>query len=272
MRIFDVDGNVVLSNREYYENLAREALTGKVLITLGDSYTGGMKTRFDELAQKYGMIHDPRYVVGSAISQKASEWVPAKETFVERTQSIVSDYTNGYTINGTTYHADDVGLITFMGGANDDSTNAWIGDGINDTDIDTIYGALNYIFDALQETFTNAKFICILQPTYFSMSVSAMNSDAKAQTFGFDSMAQALEMDDVQFTNYCMTRKERAVQECAWAYHLPILDLFHTFPSVFNSENRDTYWLSDKLHPTQAGYDIVKAAIDKKIAELYMDD
>ena len=271
--VYDIQGNIVAYAPSYYEELAKQKLSGRVLISLGDSYTVGMKTRFDAIAEKYGMIHDPRGVSGSAICNKSKEYDQAKQTFVERTDVIVSDYTEGYTIDGKTYETKDVGIITFMGGANDGATIAdWIGSGINETDLTTIYGALNYIFNILQETFENAKIICITQPSFYNMSASTfITSDVRAQEYGFDSMAQALVLSDPQFTNYCMALKEEAVKKTAWAYELPILDLFHTYPSVLNPYNRTKYWLSDMLHPTQTGYEVIREAIDNKILELAKD-
>jgi lysophospholipase L1-like esterase len=44
--------------------------------------------------------------------------------------------------------------------------------------------------------------------------------------------------------------------------------MFNSFPTVFQSANRSTYWSSDKLHLTATGYQLIANAIDAKIVEL----
>lgn len=265
MRFYRADGTYV-SIPFGVEETAKNKLSGKVLIALGDSYTVGMTNQFKALAEKFGMVIDNRGLTSSPIAYRPDM---SARSFTLRADDIVTAYTNGRTIDYVTYHADDVALITFMGGANDGESDFRIGTGPNDTDNSKIYGALHHIFSIFQETFTAAKIICITQPTYYVASASGLSSDAEAQERGFDSLAQARTMDDPQFSTYLMGRKETAVREMAWRYQIPVVDMFHDFPPVNSPTNRTAYWQNDKLHLTTAGYNLVADAIDRKIVEVF---
>lgn len=254
------------------EQTAKNRLTGKVMICLGDSYTRAMDGKLTEIANKYGMILDNRGIVSSSI---CGTWSAATGTGTgyqpmwRRATDIVNAYTNGYTIDETTYYADDVGIVTFMGGANDGfGIETWIGTGIHETDTSLIYGACNHIFNVLATAFTKAKVICITQPSSFNREVSSIADDATAQTLGFENLAELQGMDDIQFSNYAMAQKEKAVYDTAWAYGWNIIDMFHDMPTIFNPANRSAYWNSDKLHLISDGYALITQALDKKIVEV----
>lgn len=248
------------------EETAKNRLSGKVMICLGDSYTVGMGTLLSSLASKYEMAYDARGLVSSPITGTTNT---SPRPFWYRADTIVSDYANGYTISGETYQKSDVAVVVFMGGANDGfGVETFIGTGIHETDKTKIYGACGYIFDLLAQTFPNAKFICITQPSNYNRLVSSITDDATAQTLGFENLAELQQMDDIQFSNYSMALKEEAVKNSAWAYGWEIIDMFNKMPSIFSSANRSTYWNSDKLHLTSAGYSLISQALDKKIVEL----
>lgn len=254
------------------EEQTRNALTGKVMICLGDSYTVGMTGLLTTLASKYGMKLDNRGIVSSSICGDINGNKGFSPMW-NRANTIVSNYNSGYAIDGTTYHSSDVGVVVFMGGANDGfGVDTWIGDGINETNKELIYGACNHIFNVLASAFTGAKVICITQPSSYSRQVSSITDNATAQSLGFDSLAQLQGMDDVQFSNYAMAQKEYAVRKTAWAYGWNIIDMFHDFPTIFNPSNRSAYWQSDKLHLTASGYSIITEALDKKIVEVVTAD
>lgn len=249
------------------EDTAKERLTGKVLLAIGDSYTRGMESQFAAIASKYGMVIDNVGYVGATICWRSTDSARRIYNIVD---TAVNAYTNGKTVSGTTYHASDVGIVTFMGGANDDAAvEGWIGTGPHETDKTKIYGSLNHIFSTLQATFTGAKVICISQPSFYSLTVSSITTDARAQEMGFDDLAESQVMDDVQYSNYCQGAKEKAVREMAWLYGCEFVDMFHDFPPVNNPTNRTTYWNSDKLHLTTAGYNLVANAIERKIVEVF---
>ena len=265
--IYDVSGNAIAVGGGGSADVAKEKLTGKVLIAIGDSYTAGMSTQYTALATKYGMIIDNRGVVSATISWRSTD---SNRRIYNIVDTIVSDYTTGKTINGTTYTRDDVGIITFMGGANDGSgIDAWIGTGVHETDKSTIYGSLNHIFSVLHENFTKATVICITQPSFYNAEVSNLSTDAQAQEQGFANLAEAQVFGDVQYSNYLQGMKESAVKNIAWYYGVPLVDMFNEFPPVTNPANRTKYWNNDKLHLTTDGYNFVASGIDKKIIELF---
>ena len=274
MPIYDVNGNEIVpggggggGDSTDHAAEAKEKLQGKVWIAIGDSYTVGMASQLSSLASKYGMIMDNRGKVSATISMRSTD---AARRLYNITNTIISNYTSGYTISGTTYTAENVGLVTFMAGANDGAgIEAWIGTGAHETSNTTIYGSLNYIFNALTKAFTKAKIVCVTQPANFATAVSSLASDESARNYGFDDLAEAQVLDDVQYSNYLHANKEAAVKDSAWRYGLEIVDMFHDYPSMENPSNRSAYWNSDKLHLTSAGYTLVANGIDKKILEVF---
>ena len=257
-----------LSSRKIYdlfgksETRAKEKLQGGVWIALGDSYTEYAKTNFSELATKYGMIYDGQARVSSTICGDVSGnkgFVP----FWNRMDTFIANYTgDGQTINDVAYTADDVKLITFMGGANDGfGKDSWLGSHTS-MDGNYIYGACNYIFRKLKETFSNAKIICILQPANYS---DAMNytDDETAQILGFKDLAELQTWDIYSFGQYKMETKERAVKECAERFGIHIVDCIFDWYSVVNPTERATYWSTDKIHLSSQG----TAELTKKLEQ-----
>lgn len=252
---------------------AREKLEGKVMVTLGDSYTRGMDGVLAALAEKYGMVLDNRGIVSSSVCGDTTG-NKGFQPMWNRASGIVTDYTagGGYAIDGVTYAAGDVGVITFMGGANDGfGPDTWIGSGPADTDTYHFYGAMNHIYSVLMEAFPNARVITILQPSSFNRTVNrntdpaagAVIDDATAQIWGFKDAAAYRAMTDIQFSNYAMTIKEEAIRRMAWAYGSPVVDAFGKFPTMFNPGNRAKYWQGDKLHLTAAGYQLVADMLEQ---------
>lgn len=262
--IYGINGYPIISDDGGNEVIAKEKLTGKVLIALGDSYTVGMNNQLSSLATKYAMKLDGRGIVGSNVCAHNGYNQP----MCNRADTIASEYDNGYTIGNATYYTNDVAIITFMGGANDGVSV--IGSGLHDTNIANIYGAMHKIFRVLQENFSKAIILGITQPSNYSLVRSnIITNDSDAQKFGFDSKAEADILDDVQFSNYCMGMKENAIRDMIELYEVPLIDMYYEFPPISNPANRTTYWNNDKLHLTSAGYDLIAAAIDRKIVELF---
>lgn len=243
---------------------AKTKLAGKVLIAIGDSYTVGMGTALQALCNKYGMVLDLRGVTGSMIR------VGGNNPMCTRVDTIVQNYTDGKTISGTTYYKDDVCAITFMGGTNDGPSNGVIGDGINETATTTIYGALHHIFYTLLKEFKKAKVICITQPSHYALSAaSVVDREAAALALGFDNMAQAQALDDVQFSSYCCNRTQDAVRETSQMYGTELIDMIRDMPPISNPSNKSAYWAGDKIHLSSAGYQLIINAIEKKLLDLY---
>ena len=266
--IYTVDGTPIETGEGGgSEDIAKSKLTGKVMVALGDSYTVGMGGQLTALATKYGMVIDNRGVVGATIAYRSTD---ANRRMYNTADTIVSDYTSGKTISDTTYYADDVAIITFMGGANDYAAiDNWLGTGTHETASTTIFGSLNHIFSSFQTTFTKAKIICVTQPANFASLVSSLSTDASAQELGFENLAEAQVFNDIQFSNYMHGNKENAVRTIAWWYGIEVVDMFHDFPQMNNPENRSIYWQSDKLHLTADGYSLITNALDKKIVTLF---
>lgn len=207
---------------------------GGLMITLGDSYTAYLNTFFDTFATKHGLIQKNVGLASSKIARPEGEGQDTIKSFVTRLDELVASFP--ITINGVTYGISDVKLVTFMGGANDwttvDETQGIdrIGDRYS-TDKGQIYGATKYCLQTLQETFSAADIIVILQPN------NANNSD------------------------FCiMELKENVIKECADMYSLPICDCCFDFHSPANPSELEKYWQSDKLHLTSDGH---QALIDK---------
>lgn len=242
---------------------AKAALTGGVWVALGDSYTVYADSYFKALAEKYGMVYDGQGKVSSTVcgTETGSKGFTP---FWQRMNSFIANYTgDGQTIDDVIYTADDVKLITFMGGANDGfSTTNWLGSHTS-MDTDYIYGACNYIFRKLNENFPNARIICVLQPANYS---DAMNytDDETAKMLGFDSLAELQTWDVYSFGQYKMETKERAVKECAERFGIHIVDCIFDWYSVVNPTQRAKYWNSDKIHLSDAGTAALAEKLDRE--------
>lgn len=242
---------------------AREALSGGVWIALGDSYTVYADNNFKALAEKYGMAYDGQGKVSSTVCGDEGG-NKGFSPFWKRMDGFIANYTgSGQTIDGATYTADDVKLITFMGGANDGfGKDTWLG---SRTSMDTnyIYGSCNYIFRKLRENFPNASIICILQPANFSDEMN-YTDDATAQTLGFASLAELQTWDIYSFGQYKMETKERAVKECAERFGIHIVDCIFDWYSVVNPTHRSTYWSTDAIHLSSAGTAALAEKLDRE--------
>lgn len=247
---------------------AAELQIGGVWIGLGDSYTVYADGYFRDMASKYGMIYDGQGKVSSTVCGDTGG-NKGFSPFWSRMDGFISNYTgSGQTIDDATYTADDVRLITFMGGANDGfGKDTWLG---SHTSMDTnyIYGACNYIFKRLRENFPNAEIICILQPANYS-DVMNYTDDETAQTLGFANLAELQTWDVYSFGQYKMEVKERAVKECAERFGIPIVDCIFDWYSLVNPTQRSTYWNTDKIHLSAAGSQALAKKLEEKVIEIF---
>lgn len=275
-------GNVIndvetLSNYELVKDLgyditgqkAKENLQGGVWIGFGDSYTVYADTYFKSIATKYGLIYDGQGKVSSTICGDEGGnkgFAP----FWQRMNTFISNYTgNGQTIDGNTYTANDVKLITFMGGANDGfGKDTWLGSPTS-KDTNYIYGALNYMFGKLVEEFPNAEIIVILQPANYNYKVSSITNDEGAQTVGFDNLAELQNLTDYEYSQHAMTRKEKCVKEIAEKFGFHIIDCIFNWYNVVNPNHRALYWSTDKIHLTGLGSQKLSQKLDKKIIKVF---
>ena len=265
-----------LSNYELVKNLgyditgqkAKENLQGGVWIGFGDSYTVYADSYFKSIATKYGLIYDGQGKVSSTICGDSSGnkgFAP----FWQRMDTFIANYTgNGQTIDGNTYTANDVKLITFMGGANDGfGKDSWLG---SETSMDTnyIYGSLNYIFTKLRRTFRYAKIITILQPANYSESMN-YTTDETAQTLGFKDLAELKTSDIYSFGQYKMEVKEKAVKKISERFGIPMVDCIFNWYTVVNPTHRKLYWNPDKIHLSPTGSSELSKQLEKEIIKVF---
>lgn len=223
---------------------------GGVLLGIGDSYMQN-NAALSDIAAKHGLVCDNRGMASSSISGDTAQTVGLWPFWI-RIDTAVSEYTEGYTVDGNIYNCEDVKLIVFMGGANDGWIDYRRGTGKTDTDTNTIYGALNKCFSTLLSSFPNADIIVILQPVNYNYS-SVEWTEEQATGYGFASLEDAQSFSDYQLGQYAMHIKEAIVKEMAEMYGLDIVDCCFNWYSVLNPNDRVKYWNTDKLHMTSDG-------------------
>lgn len=218
---------------------------GGVMIALGDSYTAMGASYFSAFAEKHGLVCDNRGLASSTIAGSEDLTTVGYHAFWTRLDTAVAEYQaeDGHTIGDITYTAEDVKLITFMGGANDWTTvDAEQGiDRIGNpesTNKEQLYGACKYIFDKLLASFPNADIVVILQPC----------NAAKG--------------------NYLMWLKEGIVREIAQMYSLPICDCCFEWYNPSNPNDAAIYWADDNLHMTAAGNQAIMDKLEKVVNNL----
>lgn len=215
---------------------------GGVMIALGDSYTAMGASYFSAFAEKHGLVCDNRGLASSTIAGSADGVTVGYHAFWVRLDEAIAEYAAGYTINGTAYTADDVKLVTFMGGAND-----WFtvdeAQGIDrlgnpeSEDKAQLYGACKYIFARLLSAFPNADIVVILQPSNLARI----------------------------FPHW---KKENIVKEMAELYGLPVCDCCFEWYNPQNANDLATYWQTDELHMTDAGNTAIFDKLEKVVNNL----
>lgn len=218
---------------------------GGVMIALGDSYTAMGASYFSAFATKHGLVCDNRGLASSTIAGSSDGTTIGYHAFWARLDTAVSEYTadGGYTIDGSAYTANDVKLITFMGGANDwytvdTSQNIDRLGKPTSEDKEQLYGACKYIFNKLLSSFPNADIVVILQPSSASKG------------------------------NYAMWLKEGIIRDCANMYSLPICDCCFDWHNPSNPTDASTYWADDNLHMTATGNEAIIAKLEKTVNNL----
>lgn len=228
---------------------------GKIGLFLGDSYTAMGAKNITQFGEKHDLVIDNRGFVSSTIAGSSDNVTVGYHAFWVRLDEALKEYENGKVIDDVTYTLNDIAFIHIMGGANDWNTvNSEVdrlGKGANETNKETLYGALNYIFSTCLSKCTNADIVVTLQPTNYATSIPI--SEKEVQNVGFDTLAQAQEMSDAQYSVYLMTRKERIVREMAERYGIPINDCCFNWYNPCNETYAKMYWQSDKLHLTDDG-------------------
>ena len=214
-----------------------------VMMALGDSYTSMGATYFSAFARKHGLVCDNRGLASSTIAGSEDGVTVGYHAFWKRMDEAIAEYRAGHTIDGVTYSPEDVKLITFMGGAND-----WYtvdeAQGIDrlgspeSVDKEQLHGACKYIFDTLLSSFPSADIVVILQPCSASKG------------------------------NYSMWLKEGIIRDMAQMHSLPICDCCFEWHNPSNPTDATTYWASDELHMTDAGYKAIFDKLEKTVNNL----
>lgn len=231
---------VSVANKRMPSGKDVSSLKGKVWLALGDSATanlGGKHTdgvtpcttgQWGTLASDLGMTLYGYGIPSSTIrySTDATSFQP----MVSRVDTLIADHAE---------EADNVGLITFMGGGNDGWSEEKLGDlkTINNT---TIYGACHQIFNKLVNAFPKAKIVVILQHLFANATAPSEDSEF----FG---------MSGVQYTVYACQLKQRIVKEVAEFYGLTICDCCFDWYNPVNPTHLASYWKSDLLHLSTLG-------------------
>lgn len=233
------------------------SLKGKVWLAFGDSataflggnYTDGVtpstSKQWGTLASELGMTLYG-YGIPSSTIRYATDG-SGYQPMVSRVDTLIADHQN---------EADNVGLITFMGGGNDGWSEEKLGDlkTINNT---TIYGACHQIFSKLRSAFPKAKIVVILQHLFANGTAPSEGSEF----YG---------MSGVQYTVYACQLKQRIVKEVAEFYGLTICDCCFDWYNPVNPTHLSAIWGSDLLHLSTLGNQKLTEKLTKTLEEVFV--
>lgn len=251
---------VTIANKSDSSTVDVSTLKGKTWLALGDSYThflGASYTdgvtscttgKFGELANELGMTLYGYGISSSTIrySKNTGNDGYSFQPMVSRVDTLIADHQS---------EADNVGLITFMGGVNDSWADTYLGN-LKSLENTTIYGSCHQIFNKLVKAFPKAKIVVILQPCSAN---STPPTDGEFSGF-----------DDAQFCTYSAQLKQRIVKEVAEFYGLVICDCCFDWYSTTNPNHLSTIWGSDKLHLTTLGNQRLVEKLIKTLEETFV--
>lgn len=241
MSLYDINGNIIPTGSGGTSDLS--SLNGKVWLALGDSYTSAFAGAYTDgvtpstegiwwsLANTLGMTLYSYGIASSTIRYSTNNGTDgySYQPMVTRVDGMIADHES---------EAENVGLITFMGGGNDSWAEEFLGD-LKSTQNTTICGSCHQIFNKLSNAFPNAKIVVILQP------VTANGTTPTDSEFN--------ELDDIQYSIYQGQLKQKIVKEAAEFYGLPICDGCFEWYTPANPTSLSTIWQSDKMHLTYYG-------------------
>lgn len=244
---------VSIANKSGASTADISTLKGKVWLALGDSYTQYLSGAYTDgvtpstsgkwgaLASNLGMTLYSYGIASSTIrySQNTGSDGFSSTPMVRRVDNLIADHAD---------EADNIGLITFMGGVND--PESWLGT-LDSTDEMTIYGGCHQIFNKLVNAFPNAHIIVILQPVTANGSASE-------------------EFDAIQNTIYPCQLKQRAVKQVAEFYGLTVCDCCFDWYTTANPIHLASIWGSDKLHLTDMGNNRLTEKLVKTLEESFV--
>lgn len=192
------------------------------IIGLGDSITAGYvpggsnNGGWPSILQTNLKINMINYGVNSATIQNGSE--NDTISFVNRAKEINFSEANN---------------IVIFGGTNDFAQNLPIGS-LTDTTDRTMLGALNLIINSIYASNKVAKIFVVSPMWRARITGAAVDIDKTKNDI------------DLYLTDYLNAQKELAT-----LYHIPFIDLYHSYGTNLKNYNN---WLSDGLHPNTNGY------------------
>lgn len=150
-------------------------------------------------------------------------------------------------------------IICVFGGTNDFNSAHKLGtlDTANTDGKTTFYGA---VYTLATELMTNYPKSVIIFITPLS-SAPAYNSAENYKWYEYPSMGGHTMKD------FC-----DAIKEVCCYLHIPVVDLFENSGLNYNYDTDNIYFVSDKLHLTDAGQEAISYVIEKKILEHYIPD
>ena len=219
------------------------SLKGKIWLALGDSYTHFLGASYTDgvtpsttgkwgiLASELGMTLYGYGISSSTVitSNNGTNQAYSFKPMSSRVDTLISDHQ---------HEAENVGLITFMGGANDSWAETFLGD-LKSLESNTFYGACHQILNKLVNAFPKAKIVVILQPSFGN---SEPPSDSE-----FNGMSSG------QYCTYAQQLKQRIVKEVAEFYGVTICDCCFEWYTPMNPVHFPTIWSEDKIHLSTLG-------------------
>lgn len=150
-------------------------------------------------------------------------------------------------------------IICVFGGTNDFNSAQELGtlDAANTDGKTTFYGA---VYTLATELMTNYPKSVIIFITPLS-SAPAYNSAENYKWYEYPSMGGHSMKD------FC-----DAIKEVCCYLHIPVVDLFENSGLNYNYDTDNIYFVSDKLHLTDAGQEAISYVIETKILEHYIPD
>lgn len=252
--------SVRMANKSGAKSSDISTLNGKVWLALGDSathflgasYTDGVTPstsgKWGALASELGMTLYGYGISSSTIrySTNSSADGLSFQPMATRVDTLIADHQS---------EADNVGLITFMGGANDTATETYLGD-LKSIENNTFYGACHQIFNKLVNAFPKAKIVVILQHLF------ACNTPSEDGEFSG--------MTSAQYDIYFQQLKQRIVKEVAEFYGLTICDCCFDWYNPSNPIHYSTIWSDDHLHLSTLGNQKLTEKLIKTLEETFV--
>ena len=278
--IYDITGKPLISSNGTVITPDFSSLSGKVGLHIGDSYTVSMcgnATTGDVSSGVFHTLDVTRLGMnGAIVNARVSSTVRdrsgadngyANYPMVCRVCHLSSLDTTGQTITGgEAYYVPldrtDIGYITFMGGINDSlGYESSVGTDVYSGDQTHIYGAMHRILETLTSSYPDIPILVILQPC--SANETATTNPEGEDISGLTQMQKSVLRSQ---------RKQRAIREVAEMYtrkNVYIVDCCFDWYSPLNEDDLATYWLSDNLHLTGAGYTAITNKVYEKLAEVF---